>query len=218
MTTPTIEDALSDPRIPGRLDVAEEGDMRIVSGLHRRITVACKMRASRPSSPNHLDCEGPEPVDTRQSLKPSFTTFKLAIPNSLGSLRRHRARVKAEDRTVTLVGTAALNYDFFIEVDASGPRLVPALDVAFSNNQNIGRDEAHGAEPILFPNLAVSSDGTFQAGVTGERIQGGFSGPSHAESARPAWTGSPGPSQGQPRRGLRSLPYRPLRRSVRSHS
>ena len=86
-------------------------------------------------------------------------------------------------RGENLVGTAALNYDFFIEGDATGAGLVPALDVAFSNIQNIDRGEAHGTEAILFPNLAVGSDGTFQAGVTGERIQGGLYGPNHAEAA-----------------------------------
>ncbi len=72
-----------------------------------------------------------------------------------------------------LVGTAALNYDM----------AVGGLDAAFSGIWNIDRGTAHPVEALIFSNIAVGPDGTFAAGQSGTRIQGGFHGPGHAEAA-----------------------------------
>ena len=81
--------------------------------------------------------------------------------------------IAGDDHGDRLVGTAALNYDM-----AAG-----ALDAGFSGIKNIDRGTAHSVETVIFPDLAVGSDGTFARGQSGARIQGGFYGPSHAEAA-----------------------------------
>ncbi len=72
-----------------------------------------------------------------------------------------------------LQGDAALNYDL-----ASN-----SLDVAFSSIRNIDRLTAHATETVMFQDLRIGSRGTFEAGLTGNRIQGGFYGPGHVEAA-----------------------------------
>ena len=72
-----------------------------------------------------------------------------------------------------LQGDAALNYDFNAD----------SLDVAFSSIKNIDRGAAHSTETVMFQDVPVGSGGTFEAGLTGNRIQGGFYGPGHAEAA-----------------------------------
>ena len=72
-----------------------------------------------------------------------------------------------------LQGIAALNYD----MDAGG------LDVGFSSIKNVDRGADHSTPVVRFNDLTIASDGTFQAGATGNRIQGGFYGPEHVEAA-----------------------------------
>ena len=72
-----------------------------------------------------------------------------------------------------LQGIAALNYDLTSD----------SLDVAFSSIKNIDRVTAHSTEVVIFADLHIGSRGTFEAGLTGNRIQGGFYGPGHAEAA-----------------------------------
>ena len=68
---------------------------------------------------------------------------------------------------------AALNYD----MDAGG------LDIGFSSIKNVDRGADHSTPVGMFNDLAIASDGTFQTGATGNRIQGGFYGPGHVEAA-----------------------------------
>ena len=72
-----------------------------------------------------------------------------------------------------LLGDAALNYD----LDSR------SLDIAFSSITNIDRRRAHSTETVMFQDLRIGSRGTFEAGLTGNRIQGGFYGPGHIEAA-----------------------------------
>lgn len=72
-----------------------------------------------------------------------------------------------------LQGDATLDYD----LDSN------SLDVAFSSIKNIDRLTAHSTETVMFQDLRVGSTGTFEAGLTGNRIQGGFYGPGHVEAA-----------------------------------
>lgn len=82
--------------------------------------------------------------------------------------------VAGEDRGDRLVGTAALNYD--MEVGGG-------LDVAFSGIRNIDEGGAHPIEAVIFPDVPISSRGTFETGLAGDRIQGAFYGPGHVEAA-----------------------------------
>ncbi|MDE0392054.1 MAG: hypothetical protein OXI57_08305 [Rhodospirillales bacterium] len=72
-----------------------------------------------------------------------------------------------------LLGDAALNYDLSSDT----------LDVAFSSIKNIDLGAAHSTETVMFQNLQIGMTGTFEAGLAGNRIQGGFYGPGHVEAA-----------------------------------
>ena len=71
-----------------------------------------------------------------------------------------------------LQGDATLRYD----LAASN------LDISFDGIQNLDRRRAHSTATVRFDDVPVSSDGTFEAGLTGNRVQGGFYGPEHAEA------------------------------------
>ena len=73
-----------------------------------------------------------------------------------------------------LQGDATLSYD----LNASD-----SVDVAFSSIKNIDRGTAHSTPTVAFDDVPITTQGTFQAGLTGNRIQGGFYGPGHAEAA-----------------------------------
>ena len=62
-------------------------------------------------------------------------------------------------------------------------RLSGSLDAAFTNIKNIDSRRDHSVTTVRFDNVPIASDGTIQAGVTGNRIQGGLYGPDHAETA-----------------------------------
>ena len=82
--------------------------------------------------------------------------------------------IAGADRGDRLVGTAALNYD----MDAGG-----GLDVALGGIENVDLGTAHTTQTVLFSDVPLSPGGTFEAGLAGNRIQGGFFGPGHAEVA-----------------------------------
>ena len=56
------------------------------------------------------------------------------------------------------------------------------LGAAFTNIQNIDRLRAHSVSAVRFTGVPVDSRGQFQAGTTGNKIQGGFYGSGHAEA------------------------------------
>ena len=72
-----------------------------------------------------------------------------------------------------LLGDAILTYDM-----GSG-----LLDAAFTNIRNTDRLRAHTTAAVRFDDISVGPRGTFSAGLAGNRIQGGFAGPGHAEAA-----------------------------------
>ena len=82
-----------------------------------------------------------------------------------------------------LVGDARLDYEFFIEGDFVGPTYLPSLHAVFSNIQNLDTRQAHTTRMVRFEGVPFTGRGTFNAGLTGNRIQGGFFGPGHAEVA-----------------------------------
>ncbi|MXW40462.1 MAG: transferrin-binding protein-like solute binding protein [Synechococcus sp. SB0668_bin_15] len=57
------------------------------------------------------------------------------------------------------------------------------LDAVFTNIQDIDRLAAHSQSTVTFLNVPVNGRGEFEAGLAGNRIQGGFYGPGHAEAA-----------------------------------
>ena len=83
-----------------------------------------------------------------------------------------------------LVGNARLDYEFFIEGDFVGSHAtIPSLYAEFSDIQNLDTRRAHSTRIVRFVGIPISSRGTFEAGLTGNRIQGGFYGPDQAEAA-----------------------------------
>ena len=72
-----------------------------------------------------------------------------------------------------LQGDASLIYDL----------AASDLDISFSGIQNLDRRRAHSISSVRFDDVPVASGGTFEAGLTGNRVQGGFYGPEHAEAA-----------------------------------
>ena len=74
-----------------------------------------------------------------------------------------------------LQGDAALTYT----LSGSGG----ALNVAFTDIKNLDSGAAHATPTMRFEDVPVAADGTYWAGLTGNRIQGGFYGPNHAEAA-----------------------------------
>ncbi len=78
------------------------------------------------------------------------------------------------NRGYRLQGDAILSYD----LNAGG-----SVDIAFSGIKNIDRGAAHSTPSVRFDDVSVTPRGTFAAGLTGNRIQGGFYGPGHAEAA-----------------------------------
>ena len=72
-----------------------------------------------------------------------------------------------------LQGDALLSYD-------AGDR---SLDAVFSDIYDLENRRPHSVARVRFDNVPVRLDGTFDAGVAGNRIAGGFYGPDHVESA-----------------------------------
>ena len=58
-----------------------------------------------------------------------------------------------------------------------------ALDAAFTDIKNLDSGAAYSTRSVRFDDVSVAGDGTYEAGLTGNRIQGGFYGPDHAEAA-----------------------------------
>ena len=79
--------------------------------------------------------------------------------------------VNGSDRGDFLQGDATLVYGF------SG-----TLAANFADIKNLDKKRDHAVPAVLFANVPVNADGAFQAGVTGNRIQGGFFGSGHAET------------------------------------
>ena len=82
--------------------------------------------------------------------------------------------VSGSARGDRLEGIAALNYDM-----AAGG----GIDIAFSSIVNIDRRAPHSTSVVQFIDVPVGPHGTFEAGLAGNRVQGGFYGPNHAEAA-----------------------------------
>ena len=76
----------------------------------------------------------------------------------------------------TLQGDASLIYT--LSGTGSG-----ALDAAFTDIKDLDRNAAYSRESVRFEGVPVAANGTYNAGLTGNRIQGGFYGPDHAEAA-----------------------------------
>ena len=74
-----------------------------------------------------------------------------------------------------LQGDAALTYTI-----AGGRGM---LDAAFTDIKDLDRLAVHTTETVRFNDVPVATNGTFEAGLTGNRIQGGFYGPGHVEAA-----------------------------------
>ena len=76
-------------------------------------------------------------------------------------------------RGTTLQGDAALTYTL------TGN----SLDAAFTDIKNLDTGAAHSTSTLRFDDVPVATDGTYEAGLTGNRIRGGFYGSDHVEAA-----------------------------------
>ena len=74
-----------------------------------------------------------------------------------------------------LQGDAALSFTFG---GAGG-----SLDAAFTDIKDLDRGAAHSTPVLRFDDVPVAADGAWRFGEAGNRIQGGFYGPGHAEAA-----------------------------------
>ena len=74
-----------------------------------------------------------------------------------------------------LQGDAALSFTFG---GAGG-----SLDAAFTDIKDLDRSAAHSTPVLRFDDVPVAADGAWRFGEAGNRIQGGFYGPGHAEAA-----------------------------------
>ena len=112
-------------------------------------------------------------VDTRNGLVGGILTG--ARPTGSATWRGLMVGRPAtgEDRHDRLLGDAVLSYD----IDAG------ALDAAFTGIVNIDRNAAHSTTAVTFADIPVGPERTFAAGEAGDRIEGGFYGPGHAETA-----------------------------------
>lgn len=112
-------------------------------------------------------------------------TVRLRVGSVAGDLTGYHPSSTASWRGL-MVGTPATgaNRGDFLQGDA---RLTYSfsgtIDADFTNIKNVDRNRDHSVTRIGFDNVPVYTDGTFQAGLTGNRIQGGFYGPNHAETA-----------------------------------
>ena len=58
-----------------------------------------------------------------------------------------------------------------------------SLDAAFTDIKNLDSGAAYSTPSVRFEDVPVAANGAYEAGLTGNRIQGGFYGPDHAEAA-----------------------------------
>ena len=109
---------------------------------------------------SRLSYAGGDLTRSRPSGSATWTGLMVGTP-ATGPLRNN-----------FLQGDAELTYGF------SG-----SLDASFTNIKDITRNRDHSVSSVRFVNVPVSSSGTFSAGATGNRIEGGFYGSGHAETA-----------------------------------
>ncbi len=81
--------------------------------------------------------------------------------------------VRGNNRDNLLQGDATLTYDMASRT----------LDADFTGIVDLDRDAAHAVGAFGFDNVPVADNGTFDFGVVGNLIQGGFGGPGHEEAA-----------------------------------
>ena len=110
------------------------------------------------------------------------SSFTLAGGDLTGSLPSASATwrgvmvgspVRGESRDNILQGDATLAYDMATRT----------LDADFTDIVDLDRDAAHTVGAFGFDNVPVADNGTFDFGVVGNLIQGGFGGPGHEEAA-----------------------------------
>ena len=82
-----------------------------------------------------------------------------------------------------MVGTTPANGNL-LQGDATLEYSLDAgtLGAAFTEIKDLTRNAAHSTDSVRFNDVPVATNGTYQAGSAGNRIQGGFYGPDQAES------------------------------------
>ena len=112
-------------------------------------------------------------------------TVTVRGAQAAGKLSRSRPSTHATWRGV-MVGTPARggSRDNILQGDATLTYHLGSqtLDANFTNIVDLDRNAAHTEKEARFHDVPVAADGTYRAGGTGNRIQGGFAGPGHAET------------------------------------
>lgn len=117
-------------------------------------------------------------VDSESLLsRSSFTVGDLTDSRPLGNATWQGLMVgmptTGDDSGDLLQGDATLTYSLDNQ----------SLDAEFTNIQNIDKLAAHSVSTVRFTGVPVDAEGEFEAGSVGNRVQGGFYGPDHAETA-----------------------------------
>ena len=135
-------------------------------------------------------------VSSAQSMTEEGVRFAGWFGRALGDLTDVRPDVTAQWhglmvgtpsrgtlRGNTLQGDAALTYTLTGNSLDAAFTDIKSLDAAFTDIKNLDTGAAHSTSTLRFVDVPVATDGTYEAGLTGNRIQGGFYGPDHVEAA-----------------------------------
>ena len=125
-------------------------------------------------------------VETRVQSQVEGVGITLRGASARGDLTGSRPTVDAKWRGL-MVGTPQrgdqrdniLQGDAELTFDATANE----LDATFTNIVDLDREAAHSVPEVRFEDVPVTPGGTWGAGGVGNRIEGGFGGPGHAEAA-----------------------------------
>ncbi|MDE0714014.1 MAG: hypothetical protein OXI10_03965 [Gammaproteobacteria bacterium] len=112
-------------------------------------------------------------IDAREGLAGGDLTRSRPLGNATWQGLMVGMPTTGANRGDRLQGDATLTYSLNTQM----------LGAAFTNIQNIDRLRAHSVPSLRFTGVPVNANGEYRAGTTGNRIQGGFYGPGHSETA-----------------------------------
>ncbi len=113
-----------------------------------------------------------------------FSTFRrgLAAGNLTGSMPNARITWRGLMVGTPQTGTDKNHFlqgDAMLTFDPDGG----TIDAVFEDIKNLERKTDYSIPTIRFDDVSATSTGIFSSGVSGQRLQGGFYGPGHAEAA-----------------------------------
>jgi len=125
-------------------------------------------------------------VETGHGLQESGVTVTSRSAQARGDLTGSRPAANATWRGL-MVGTPArgARRDNLLQGDATLTFTADdnQIDATFSDIVDLDRNAPHSVEEVRFRNVPVAADGTYAQGSGSNRIEGGFYGTNHAETA-----------------------------------